>query len=58
MIIVMNQQGVLTVGEAFNTIAFAIHSVDRSLFGRLILDNREKDFPPTAWLRATLWTYG
>ena len=44
---VMNRQGVLTVGEALKTIAFTIRSVDRSLFGCLILDNREKDLPPT-----------
>ena len=58
MIIEMSRHVALIVGEASKTIAFAIHSVDRSLFGRLILNNREKDFPPTAWLRANFWTSG
>ena len=33
--------------------------LSRSLFGRLILDiHREKDFPPTVWLRARLRSCG
>ena len=45
MIIELNRQGVTTVGEA--------SKLSRSLFGRLIFYNRERDFPPTAGLRSS-----
>ena len=56
MIIAMNRQSVPTVGEESKTIARSLLSP--SLFGRTILDNREKDFPPTVRLRAHLRTCG
>ena len=48
----MNRKRLPTVGEASKTIARGLLSP--SLFGRLIFDNREKDLPPTEWLRVTL----
>ena len=43
MIIVMNRQGVLAVGEASKTIAFLIRSLDPLLFAELIaLSNLQK----------------
>ena len=56
MIIAVNRQGVPTVGEASKTIARSLLST--TLFGCMILDNREKDLPPTVWLRGPLKTCG
>ena len=62
MIIAMNRQGVPTVGEASKTIARSLLSpslfAQLILFGRLIFDHREKDFPPTAGLGAPLRACG
>ena len=62
MIMVRNRQGGPTVGAVSKPIVRSSLSpslfAQLILFGRLIVDNREKDFPPTVCLRANFRNCG